>query len=99
MKNILGVAGALLILGTLFGGNLSYITNWSTAELVGYNVWSIISIVGGGYLCRWRIPCLPWFSRRKKERLRKVIHPLPILSISSDWYNWYNKIDEMTFIC
>ena len=42
------VIGALLIIGTL--GNLKTIADWSTAELVGYNTWSIIAIVGGGYL-------------------------------------------------
>jgi len=49
-KAIFFVIGALLIVGTLAGGNLQYITDWSTSELVGYNVWSIIAIFGGAYL-------------------------------------------------
>jgi len=49
-KVIFFVIGVLLILGTLSGGNLKYIGDWSTSELVGYNVWSLIAIFGGGYL-------------------------------------------------
>ena len=49
-KIIFIVVGILLILGTLAGGNLKYIFNWSTAELAGYNTWSLIAIIGGGYL-------------------------------------------------
>lgn len=44
------VIGALLVIGTLAGDNLKTITNWSTSELVGYNMWSIIALVGGAYL-------------------------------------------------
>lgn len=53
MKIVVVVIGALLILGTLSGGNLKFLSDWSTAELVGYNVWSLISIFGGGYLVYW----------------------------------------------
>lgn len=49
-KSISFVIGALLVVGTLFGGNLKYIGDWSSAELVGYNVWSVVAILGGGYL-------------------------------------------------
>lgn len=44
------VIGILLIIGTLAAGNLKTITDWSTSELVGYNLWSIIALVGGVYL-------------------------------------------------
>ena len=53
MKTTAGIIGLLLIVGTLFGGNLKYITDWSSSELVGYNVWTLIAIIGGGYLCYW----------------------------------------------
>lgn len=49
-KTIFFIIGALLIVGTLTGGNLRYITDWSTAELIGYNTWSILAIFGGAYL-------------------------------------------------
>ena len=49
-KTVFLIIGILLLLGTLAGGNLSTITNWSTGELVGYNIWSIIAIGGGAYL-------------------------------------------------
>ena len=49
-KTILTVIGLLLLIGTIGGGNLKLITNWSSAEMVGYNFWSIFSIIIGGYL-------------------------------------------------
>ena len=49
-KTIYFVVGVLLTVGTLKSGNLGYITNWSTAELAGYNSWTLISILGGVYL-------------------------------------------------
>lgn len=49
-KIIFFVIGALLIVGTLAGENLKYLTDWSTAELIGYNIWSLIAIFGGAYL-------------------------------------------------
>ncbi len=49
-KTIMIVIGALLVIGTLTGGNLQTITDWSTSELVGFNAWSIIALVGGAYL-------------------------------------------------
>lgn len=53
MKTTAGIIGLLLIVGTLFGGNLKYITNWSTFELAGYNIGALFAIIGGGYLCYW----------------------------------------------
>lgn len=51
---ILGAVGVLLVLGTVFGGNLQYLSDWSTGELVGFNVASLLSVIGGGYLAyRW----------------------------------------------
>lgn len=49
-KTIAVVIGALLVIGTLAGDNLQTITDWGTSELVGYNLWSIIALVGGTYL-------------------------------------------------
>lgn len=53
MKNLAGVLGLVLIIGTIAGGNLKYLGDWSTSELVGYNTWSIIAVVGGIYLVYW----------------------------------------------
>lgn len=50
MKKILSVAGVLFVAWILIKGNLSYITDWSTPELVGYNVWTVIVIAGAGYI-------------------------------------------------
>lgn len=50
MKKALSVAGVLLVTWILIKGNLSYITDWSTSELVGYNVWTVIVIAGAGYI-------------------------------------------------
>jgi hypothetical protein len=44
------VLGLLLVIGTLFGGNLEYLSDWSTSELVGYNSWTIVALLGGVYL-------------------------------------------------
>jgi hypothetical protein len=52
-KVVAFVIGALLILGSL--GNLSSLGDWSTAELVGFNLWTIIAIGGGGTLCYWGV--------------------------------------------
>jgi threonine/homoserine/homoserine lactone efflux protein len=49
-KAIFFVIGAVLIIGTFAGDNLNHITDWSTGELVGYNICSIIAILGGIYL-------------------------------------------------
>lgn len=49
-KPILFVIGILLIVGTLNGKNIGYLTNWSTAELFGYNAWTIFAIFGGAYM-------------------------------------------------
>lgn len=46
------VIGVLLILGILSGGNLASIGNWSSSEMVGYNVFAIVALVGGAYLIR-----------------------------------------------
>ena len=49
-KVIFSFIGFLFFIGTIFGGNLKYIFDWSTAELIGYNLMSLISIFGGSYL-------------------------------------------------
>ncbi len=49
-KTIFFVICAFLVIGTLAGKNLKYITDWSTSELVGFNIWSLIAIFGGAYL-------------------------------------------------
>ena len=49
-KTIFFIIGALLVVGTLTGGSLKYLGDWSTAQLAGYNVWSLIAIIGGAYM-------------------------------------------------
>ena len=53
MKRAWGVVGALLIIGTIFGGNLQYLSDWNTGELIGFNAWTLIAVFGGGYLVYW----------------------------------------------
>lgn len=48
MKNISGIIGLVLLIVFIAGGN--YLTNWSTAELVGYNLVSLAELVGGAWL-------------------------------------------------
>jgi len=47
MKSALLVIGFILIIGVIMSGNLSSIADWSTAEMFGYNTFSIVSIIGG----------------------------------------------------
>jgi len=54
-KTIFALVGAVLVVGTLLGGNLKYIFVWSTMEQVGGNIWSLISIFGGVYLVYFSI--------------------------------------------
>lgn len=44
------VAGLFLLILAIIGGNLKYINNWSTAELVGYNLFGVFELFGGIYL-------------------------------------------------
>jgi hypothetical protein len=55
MKTAIPVIGLLLIVGTLAGGNIQYLTDWSNPELVGYNIWSLFALLGGGYMVYWGI--------------------------------------------
>lgn len=50
MKNILPIIGILLLISFISGGNYQHLTNWSTAEMVGYNFWGLIELIGGTYL-------------------------------------------------
>lgn len=51
MKSTLGIIGFLLVAGTIYGGgNLKHITDWGSGEMIGYNMFSILAIVGGSYL-------------------------------------------------
>ena len=49
-KTILLVIGILLVVGTLVGGNLRNIADWSTSESIGYNTWTLLAIFGGAYM-------------------------------------------------
>lgn len=42
-----GIFGVLLVLGVIGGKNLQYMTNWSTAELFGYNTVTVLGFLGG----------------------------------------------------
>ena len=50
MKTFLGFVGAVLIIGVIAGGTFSELSDWSTGELVGYNVVTLVFLIGGGYL-------------------------------------------------
>jgi hypothetical protein len=50
MKNFLGFIGLVLIFGVFMGGNLSNLLNWSSAEFVGGNAWTLFSLIVGGWL-------------------------------------------------
>ena len=53
MKLVLGGVMVVVVIGTLFGGNLAYLSDWSTPQLVGFNLWTIVSVLGGSYLAYW----------------------------------------------
>jgi len=42
--------GGVLVIRVFLGGNLQYLLDWSTAKIIGYNIWTIISLLGGSYL-------------------------------------------------
>jgi hypothetical protein len=42
MKILLGIIGFIIIAGSINGGNWKYITNWSSSELIGANITTII---------------------------------------------------------
>ena len=46
-KTIFGIIGILLLIGTIGSGGLNSIGNWSSSELIGYNMSSIFAIVFG----------------------------------------------------
>ncbi len=69
MRVVLAAVGLVLVLGTLFGGNLKYITDWSSAQLIGYNAWSLVAIFGGGYLTYWGL------KGKKKQGTTKDANP------------------------
>lgn len=46
----LGVVGILIAIGTLYGDQVSYLNDWSTAEMVGFNIWTLLAVIGGFYL-------------------------------------------------
>ena len=50
IKKALIVAITLLILYEVMKDNITYLTNWGNAELVGYNAFTLILIAGVGYL-------------------------------------------------
>ncbi|MDD2890864.1 MAG: hypothetical protein PHE49_09555 [bacterium] len=53
LKIVVFVIGAIMFLGSL--GNLTHLGNWSSAELVGWNVGALISFFGGIGLCYWGV--------------------------------------------
>ena len=48
MKKFLPILGIILLIVFISGGN--YLTNWSTAELVGSNLVSLSELIGGIWL-------------------------------------------------
>ena len=49
-KIILTIVVALVALYVLIGSHLVYITDWSNSELVGYNTFTVLVIIGVGYV-------------------------------------------------
>jgi hypothetical protein len=49
-KNVAGVAGVFLLLGFITNSGWSALADWSTTEMVGGNVWLLVSLGGGGWL-------------------------------------------------
>ena len=47
-KTIPGIFGLLLIIGNL--KNIAYLNDWSTAQMAGFNTWTLAAIFGGAYL-------------------------------------------------
>jgi hypothetical protein len=54
-KNIFGIVGFILIIGTLLGGTkrLFYLLDWSTAEAIGYNISTFALLIGGVWLIKY----------------------------------------------
>ena len=52
MKTVLGTIGGMIVLGAL-AGNVTHLADWSTTEMVTFNLGTLIEIVGGGYLVYW----------------------------------------------
>ena len=49
-KTILGVLGIILILGVIGNSKqLLYLLIWNDAEILGRNIFTLFSILGGGY--------------------------------------------------
>ncbi len=50
MKKFLPIIGLVLLISVISGGDYRYLTNWSTAELVGFNFATLVKLVGGAWL-------------------------------------------------
>ena len=46
-KNIYGFIGFVLVIGTVAGGGLLRLGDWSSAEMVGGNVATLLMFLGG----------------------------------------------------
>lgn len=56
-KNIIGFIGFALVIGTVFSGLDRFVSllNWSTAEIIGYNMSTIIFLAGGAWMIKYSI--------------------------------------------
>jgi hypothetical protein len=53
MNNLLAFISFVLICGVIAGGNWKTLADWSSAELVGYNVYTlVVLLVGGRFVLR-----------------------------------------------
>ena len=49
-KIIITVVGVLLFLGTIAGGNLKQLSDWSNAQAIGFNIWTLFCLIGFPYI-------------------------------------------------
>ncbi len=54
-RQIVGIVGFILFIGIFLGGfdRILLLLDWSTAEMVGYNFFTLFSLIGGVLMMRF----------------------------------------------
>lgn len=54
-KNIIGAIGFILVVSIFLGGfeRVALLADWSTGEMVGYNFFTLLSLIGGAWMIRY----------------------------------------------